>query len=111
MVWSVSFNQQLMSAHCGGGHRSWGCCRDNDMLRFVYLKTGKVCLVDSGYQTKQIILQVNFDISARQQPIRSQNNVEDPCKVLPIIPCSIFTTATYLRFQRALFKYGALLCD
>ncbi|XP_035825991.1 WD repeat-containing protein 6 isoform X2 [Aplysia californica] len=55
-VWSVTYNQQIMSVQCGGGHRSWGCCHENGVLRFVYLKAGAVYLVDSERQTKQRII-------------------------------------------------------
>ncbi|CAG5127560.1 unnamed protein product [Candidula unifasciata] len=57
VVWSVTCNQQLMSVSCGGGHRSWGCCHDNETLRFIYLKAGKVYMVDSGHETKQTLVQ------------------------------------------------------
>ncbi|XP_059175378.1 WD repeat-containing protein 6-like [Physella acuta] len=57
VVWSVTYNQQLMSIYCGGGHRTWGCIHENGMLRFAYIKASNIFMVDTGSQAKQTIVQ------------------------------------------------------
>ncbi|GFO34229.1 WD repeat-containing protein 6-like [Plakobranchus ocellatus] len=56
VVYSVSYNQQLLSIHCGGGHRSWDFWSQDHASRFVYLKTGEVCVVECQSQSKQSLL-------------------------------------------------------
>ncbi|CAL1526106.1 unnamed protein product [Lymnaea stagnalis] len=57
VVWSVAYNQQLMSVTCGGGHRAWGCCHEHNIMRFVYIKAGSVYMVDQGSRAQQTIVQ------------------------------------------------------
>ncbi|GFR79552.1 WD repeat-containing protein 6-like, partial [Elysia marginata] len=56
VVWSVSQNQQLISIHCGGGHRSWGFWSQDGKSRFVYLKNGEACVIDCWSHSKQTLL-------------------------------------------------------
>ncbi|KAH9520196.1 hypothetical protein Btru_060249 [Bulinus truncatus] len=56
VVWSINYNQQLMAAICGGGHRSWGCCHNDSVMRFVYLKAGSIYMVDRENSARQTIV-------------------------------------------------------
>ena len=59
VIHSVTYNQQLLSIPCGGGHRAWDFTLAADSLDVVYIKQREVNLYRVPFVSYQVIYEVN----------------------------------------------------
>ncbi|XP_051172215.1 WD repeat-containing protein 6 isoform X2 [Leptopilina boulardi] len=67
IVYSISLRRILVRIPCGGGHRSWDCVIDENILKFLFIKDKQIhlrvspfqklalCPVVEGYHSKEIL--------------------------------------------------------
>lgn len=56
MIYSARFDRLIMRIVCGGGHRSWDCLLENEVMKFVCIKDRQVHGVKSSCKSSETVI-------------------------------------------------------